>query len=264
MDMETGHGLVSDVCIKRKIRNYISLVKSDSEGQPSAGYDIYIKERSILNLQHARAYAALDIDPKARRDKGDEIADELRARAWMCQEFFDVRMFGAVMATDVNAGQVRGPVQIAFSRSIDPISPVEHSISRMAVTTEKEATEQGGRNQMMGRRHAVPYGLYRCHGFINPYLAAQTGFSEDDLTLLWQALEKMFELDRSASRGEMATQKLLVFEHSSPLGSAPAHKLFQKIEIRKKITGVPPRGFSDYEVIVPIDWPKGIILHERV
>lgn len=246
LDPETGLGLVSDVCLKRKIRNFVSLVKSDPRGQPSAGYDIYVKERAILNHQHQRAYDALKLDPggkgKGQQDKVD------RARAWMCQTFFDVRMFGAVMSTDVNAGQVRGPVQLTFGRSADRITSLEQSITRMAVTTEREAEKQEGGNRTMGRKEIVPYGLYVTHGFVNPFLAAQTGFSEDDLALLWQALLQMFEHDRSAARGEMTTRKLIVFEHESALGNARAHVLFERLEVRLKDPSRPPRAYSEYEV----------------
>jgi CRISPR-associated protein Csd2 len=263
VDPETGHGLVSDVCLKRKIRNFVMTAKSGIDGQPAPGYDIYVKEKAVLNDQHARAYDALKIDPKAKPEKGKE-SPESQARRWMCQTFFDVRMFGAVMATEVNAGQVRGPVQIAFSRSIDPIVSLEQSITRMAVTTAREAEKQEGGNRTMGRKEIVPYGLYRCHGFVNPYLAAQTGFSDADLELLWRALEQMFELDRSAARGEMASQKLFVFEHDSLLGNAPAHKLFERIAVQRKETSRPPRAFSDYDVRVVRDLPQGVRLNERI
>ncbi len=259
LDPETGHGLVSDVCIKRKIRNFITLTTRDAD-RPRNGYDIYVAERAILNDQHRRAYEALKIDPDKTKS-----GDEDRARDWMCQNFFDVRMFGAVMSTGVNAGQVRGPVQIAFSSSIDPIISLEQSITRMAVTTEKESAAQKGGNRTMGRKEIVPYGLYRCHGFINPFLAEQTGFSADDLELLWSALIGMFEHDRSAARGEMASQKLFVFEHANPLGSAPAAKLFRAITARRKDESRPPRSFDDYEIVVDRNaLPKGITLHEKL
>jgi CRISPR-associated protein Csd2 len=266
IDPETDHGLVSDVCIKRKIRNFICTVKVGVDGNPLPGYDIYVKEKAVLNQQHARAYEALktdglEIDKKTGKSKpGNEDA----ARKWMCQTFFDIRMFGAVMTTDVNAGQVRGPVQIAFSRSINPIFSLPQSVTRMAVTTDKESRDQEGGNRTMGRKEIVPYGLYRCHGFINPHLAAQTGFSNADLELLWKALEQMFELDRSAARGEMATQKLFVFEHESALGNAPAHKLFDRISVKRKDESRPARAFSDYDLTVVRDLPSGITLHERL
>jgi len=269
IDPETGHGLISDVCIKRKIRNYISLTKNPGGNETDNGYDIYVKERAILNNQHARAYQALktkgaEIDPKTKKSKPG-FEDE--ARNWMCQTFFDIRMFGAVMSTGVNAGQVRGPVQIAFSRSIDPIVSLEQSITRMAVTTEEESKKQEGGNRTMGRKEIVPYGLYECHGFVNANLAKQTGFNEQDLKLLWQALINLFENDRSAARGEMASQKLFVFEHANELGSYPAHKLFDRVKYRKKDPGKPARSFSDYEQVNPgalKDLPEGIKLHEML
>jgi CRISPR-associated protein Csd2 len=262
IDPETGHGLVSDVCLKRKIRNYVTLVKAPT-GVPADGYDIYVKERAILNHQHQRAYTALGLatatkDAKTKRD------NEERARAWMCQTFFDIRMFGAVMSTDINAGQVRGPVQLAFARSTDPIVSLEQSITRMAVTTEKDAEKQKGGNRSMGRKEIIPYALYRVHGFISPFLAAQTGFSDGDLDLLFEALQGMFEIDRSAARGEMAAQRLFVFEHESPLGGAPAHRLFERISVTRKDPSRPARRFSDYEVKVNrADLPAGVGLRER-
>lgn len=262
LDPETGRGLVSDVCIKRKIRNYFSLTTRNGEagGGPKDGYDIYVAERAILNDQHQRAYDALNLDA----DK-PKPGDEDKARAWMCQNFFDVRMFGAVMSTGVNAGQVRGPVQIAFSSSVDPIVSLEQSITRMAVTTEKEAAAQKGGNRTMGRKEIVPYGLYRCHGFINPFLAEQTGFSPADLQLLWSALTNMFEHDRSAARGEMSSQKLFVFEHDNPLGSAPATKLFRAIKAKRRDESRPARDFDDYEITVDRDAiPAGVTLHEKL
>ncbi len=264
VDPETGHGLVSDVCLKRKIRNFISLVKTDPKtGAAESGYDIYVKERAILNQQHQRAYDALKLknDGKAK-EKANNVD---RARAWMCQNFFDVRMFGAVMSTDVNAGQVRGPVQITFARSVDPIVSLEQAITRMAVTTEREAEQQEGGNRTMGRKELVPYGLYEAHGFVSPYLAAQTGFSPDDLELLWTSLEQMFEHDRSAARGEMTVRKLVIFEHESALGNAHAHRLFERIHVSRKDSAKPPRSFSDYEVTVDrATLPSGVQVHEHV
>ena len=263
MDPETGYGLVSDVCLKRKVRNFVTLVKTDAAtGQPEPGYDVYVKERAILNQQHQRAYDALGL--KADAKGADARGNPERARAWMCQTFFDVRMFGAVMTTGVNAGQVRGPVQIAFSRSVDPITALEQSITRMAVTTEREAEQQEGGNRTMGRKEIVPYALYRAHGFVSPQLAAQTGFSGADLELLWQALERMFEFDRSSARGEMATRALYVFEHQSPLGNAPAHRLFDRLRVRRRDPERPARAFADYEVAFDgADLPAGVRVHER-
>ena len=257
LDPETNQGLVTDVCLKRKIRNYVQAAKGDAPG-----YDIYVRERGILNQQHARAYKALELTSEAKKlPKDEEKARQLTR--WMCDNFFDIRTFGAVMTTEVNCGQVRGPVQFAFGRSIDPIVPLEVSITRMAVANEKEAEKQND-IRTMGRKFIVPYGLYRVHGFVSPMLAGDarkgTGFSEEDLALLWQALIGMFELDRSAARGEMATRGLYVFEHASALGNAPAHKLFERIAVAKREEG-PPRRFSDYLVEVDIaDLPPGVTL----
>jgi len=267
-DPETGHGLVSDVCLKRKIRNFICLAKSDPKSnEPFPGYDIYVKEKAILNQQHQRAYDALGLKSNEKgKDAGGNVD---KARAWMCQTFFDVRMFGAVMSTGTNCGQVRGPVQFAFARSVEPIVSLEQSITRMAVTTDREAEEQAkkqaGGARTMGRKEIVPYGLYVAHGFISPFLAADTGFSTMDLELLWQSLVTMFEHDRSAARGEMASRKLVVFEHESMLGNAAAHSLFERIHMKRKDESRPARAYSDYEVTVDkSDLPSGITLHEKL
>ncbi len=258
IDPETGNGLVTDVCLKRKIRNFICLAKA---GEP--GYDIYVKEKAVLNQNHQKAYDALGLKADA---KGAEKAQQIdKARAWMCQQYFDIRMFGAVMSTEINCGQVRGPVQLAFARSVDPIAPLEQSITRMAVATTRESEQQDGGNRTMGRKEIVPYGLYVAHGFVSPHLAADTGFSQEDLDLLWQALRMMFEHDRSAARGEMASRKLIVFEHESALGNAPAHRLFERIGITRKDPAAPPRAFTDYEVVVDREnLPAGITLHEMI
>lgn len=265
IDPETGHGFVSDVCLKRKIRNYICLAKGACKGKPEAGYDIYVKEKAILNLQHERAYKARGLDSKKKGKDAAGNADI--ARKWMCETFFDIRMFGAVMATGVNCGQVRGPVQFAFARSFDPITALEQSITRMAVTTEEEAAKQSekqeGQARTMGRKEIVPYGLYAAHGFISPYLAADTGFSKKDLELLWQALLMMFEHDRSAARGEMATRRLIVFEHESPLGNAPAHALFRRLKIKRQDLSRPARQYEDYAVMLDREGlPAGITVHD--
>jgi CRISPR-associated protein Csd2 len=264
VDPETGHGLVSDVCLKRKIRNYVSLSQTDlATGEPRPGFDVYVKERAILNNQHQRAYAALKLDPGAKK-KEDKQNNEDAARRWMCQTFFDVRMFGAVMSTGINAGQVRGPVQLTFGRSLDPIVALEQAITRMAVTTEKEAEKQEGGNRTMGRKEIVPYGLYRAHGFVSPHLAAQTGFSTEDLEILWQALGNMFDIDRSAARGQMATRRLVIFEHESALGNAQAHRLFERVRVSRRDPSRPPRAFGDYEIRVDgEDLPAGVTVHER-
>jgi CRISPR-associated protein Csd2 len=267
VDAETGQGLVTDVCLKRKIRNFVGLVKAE---QPP--YDIYVKEKAILNNQHARAYQALEIDPKKRTAKGKDKAEEDRQLTnWMCQNFFDIRSFGAVMTTEVNCGQVRGPVQFAMGRSVDPVVAMEFSVTRCAVTTEKESISQDGGNRTMGRKFTIPYGLYRVHGFINPHLAAQTGFDKngEDLELFWTALLQMFETDRSASRGEMSPQALIVFEHASQLGNAPANKLFERVRVSRVSSpdgdSVPARSFNDYAVSVDeSNLPEGITLHRKL
>lgn len=263
IDPETGKGFVSDVCLKRKIRNFICLAKGAADGKPEAGYDIYVKEKSVLNEQHGRAYSALKLDPKAKGSEGGRNVDP--ARAWMCQNFFDVRMFGAVMSTEVNCGQVRGPVQFAFATSAEPITALEQSVTRMAVTTTKEAEGQSGGNRTMGRKTIVPYALYRGHGFISPQLAAQTGFTEADLALLKQALAMMFEHDRSAARGQMSAQACIAFRHDTPLGNAPAHKLFERVKIVRKDASKPSRAYSDYEVTVDeAGLPAGITVERWV
>lgn len=246
LDAETGHGLMTDVALKRKVRNYIGLVHGE---QPP--YEIYVREKAILNKTHERAYIAtgaedaLKGEDKKRKGGGDTVD---KARQWMCANFFDVRTFGAVMSTGVNCGQVRGPVQMTFARSIDPIVAMEHSITRMAVATEAEAEKQGGDNRTMGRKHTVPYGLYRSHGFVSSFLARQTGYSADDLELTLKALEQMFEHDRSAARGQMSTRGLYVFEHDCKLGNAPAHALFDRLVVTPTVPGTPARDFSAYSV----------------
>lgn len=261
LDAETGHGLVTDVSLKRKVRNFVGLVKNE---QPP--YEIYVKEKAILNKTHERAYEGIgkaDLlkgDDKKRKG-GDAVGE---ARDWMCKNFFDVRTFGAVMSTGVNCGQVRGPVQLTFARSVDPIIAQEHSITRMAVATEAEAEKQDGDNRTMGRKYTVPYGLYAAHGFVSSFLAKQTGFSDEDLELLWQSLAQMFEHDRSAARGEMATRGLYVFKHDSELGNAPAHALFERIQPRMKDGVTVPRSFTDYEVTVnETAMPSGVTLMRK-
>lgn len=250
VDSETGQGLVSDVCLKRKIRNFVALTRGED-----VGYRIYVREKAILNNVHEEAYKAIG-DESILVDDGDKSKDKKRksgdvdkARQWMCANFFDVRTFGAVMSTGVNCGQVRGPVQLTFSRSVEPIVIQEHSITRCAVTTEKEAAEQQGDNRTMGRKNTVPYGLYVCHGFVSAFLANQTGFGEDDLNLLWSALSNMFDQDHSASRGLMSCKGLYVFKHESKLGNYPADKLFELVQI-KRVSEGPARDFTDYHVTV--------------
>ena len=238
VDAETNNGLVTDVCLKRKVRNYVGLAQ---QGKP--GFDIYVAEKAVLSVQQKKAYDALKLDNKP------EHATE--AKVWMCQNFFDVRTFGAVMSLkEYNAGQVRGPVQMTFARSIDSILSSEHAITRMAVATEAEAEKQSGDNRTMGRKFTIPYALYREQGFVNPYFADQTGFSESDLTIFWDALAKMFDIDRSATRGLMASRKLIVFKHASKLGNAPAHVLFDAVKVVRKSGVEFARSFADYEVTI--------------
>jgi len=255
IDPETGYGIVTDVCIKRKIRNYAELVKGDS-----AGYRIYIKEGTPLNQNHVEAYVAIGAKSK------DKVtaAQVNEARQWMCANFFDVRTFGAVMSTGDNCGQVRGPIQINFSRSIDPIVQQEVTITRQTVTKIEDAEKE----RTMGRKHIVPYGLYRAEGYVSAKLANDgtkgTGFSEEDLTLFWDALVNMFEHDHSAARGKMAAQKLFIFKHNDELGNAPSHKLFNMIKVEKREAVVIPRKFADYDVAVEGKTPEGVTLIEKL
>lgn len=329
VDAETGEGLVTDVCLKRKVRNYVQLKKSGEKG-----YDIYIKEKAILGQLQVQAFKELGIDvgQEATKQLSPELVAELenmdlcnditvkenndetqllviasdadkkkikdwlkestsskelkkfinallkdakprkptadeteRGRKWMCEHYFDIRTFGAVMAlkSAPNCGQVRGPVQLTFGRSVDPIVTLEHAITRMAVATEAEAEKQGGDNRTMGRKNTVPYGLYVAHGFVSPALAQQTGFDEDDLELLWQALTDMFEYDRSAARGMMATQRLIVFRHDSALGNAHAHKLFERVNISRKEGVAVPRSFADYVLNIRREGLSGVELIEK-
>lgn len=261
VDPETGHGLVTDVCLKRKVRNFVGLVHNE---EPP--YEIYVKEKAVLNSQHERAYEALKL--KSEKRKLPKKADDAeKVTAWMCQNFFDIRTFGAVMSTDVNCGQVRGPIQFTLAQSVEPIISQEHAVTRCAVTTKKEAETQSGDNRTMGRKFTVPYGLYRAHGFINPYLAEKTGFDDDDLELFFKALEQMFETDRSAARGEMAPQAIVCFEHAEPLGNAPASKLFDHVSVARKddASGLPARSFNDYELrIDDNNLPSGIDINRRL
>jgi CRISPR-associated protein Csd2 len=249
VDPETGLGIVTDVCLKRKIRNFVEAVKEDEPG-----YKIYIKENVPLNTSDKQAYLALGVDEKKVKDtKKNDPELDVKVRDWMCKNYFDVRTFGAVMTTfmkdALNCGQVRGPVQLGFARSVEPISQQEMTITRVAITTEEAAAEK---KTEMGRKYIVPYGLYRCEGFISANLARKTtGFSEEDLALLWQAIINMFELDHSAARGKMAVRELIVFKHDSEFGNAPAHKLFDLVKVaRKNDSGLPARAYTDYEVSV--------------
>lgn len=251
VDAETGMGLVTDVCLKRKVRNYVQVAK-----ECAAGYDIFIKEKAVLNTL---------IDTAHEEDSVKNASDKTSAaRDVMCKKYFDIRTFGAVMSTGKNAGQVRGPIQFTFARSVDSIAAMEHSITRMAVATEKEAEKQSGDNRTMGRKATVPYGLYVCHGFISANLAKQTGFSEEDLALFWDALKNMFDVDRSAARGLMSAQKLVVFKHESVLGNAPANKLFDLVKIEKVCDGA-PRKFDDYKVTIEKNnLPTGVTVEELI
>ena len=248
LDPETGYGLVTDVCLKRKIRNYVETVKEDAEG-----YRIYIKDGVPLNRSDAEALTHFQVDEKTLKEakKKDDKLDE-KIRNFMCQKFFDIRTFGAVMTTFVkgalNCGQVRGPVQLGFARSIDPIIPQEVTITRVAITTEADAEKKGTE---MGRKHIVPYALYRCEGYVSANLARKTtGFSEEDLALLWQAILNMFEHDHSAARGKMAVRELIVFKHDSELGNAPAYKLFELVDVKRREGVDTPRAYADYAVSV--------------
>ncbi len=251
VDAETGMGLVTDVCLKRKVRNYVQVAKNCAEG-----YDIFIKEKAVLNTLIDAAHEEEGV--KSAKDKTEA------ARDVMCKKYYDIRTFGAVMSTGKNAGQVRGPIQFTFARSVDSIATMEHSITRMAVATEKEAEKQGGGNRTMGRKATVPYGLYVCHGFVSANLANQTGFTEEDLALFWEALKNMFDVDRSAARGLMSAQKLIVFRHNSALGNAPANKLFDRVKIEKVCNGA-PRSFNDYKVNIDKSCvPAGVSVEEMI
>ena len=251
VDAETGMGLVTDVCLKRKVRNYVQTAKGLSDG-----YDIFIKEKAVLNTLIDKAHD--DSAVKAATDKTEA------ARMFMCKNYYDIRTFGAVMSTGKNAGQVRGAIQLTFARSVDAIATAEHSITRMAVATEKEAEKQGGDNRTMGRKATVPYGIYVCHGFISANLAQQTGFSEEDLLLFWDALKNMFDIDRSAARGLMSAQKLIVFKHDSVLGNAPANKLFDLVKVERVCDGA-PRSFNDYTVTIDMTGlPANVTVQELI
>lgn len=251
VDAETGMGIVTDVCIKRKVRNYVQVAKGLANG-----YDIFVKEKAVLNNEIDKAHD--DAKVKAAQNK---IA---AARQYMCEHYYDIRTFGAVMSTGKNAGQVRGPIQLTFARSVNPVATSEHSITRIAVATPKEAESQNGENHTMGRKATIPYGLYVCHGFISANLAQQTSFTEDDLALFFDALKNMFDLDRSAARGLMSAQKLIVFRHASELGNAPANKLFDLVKVEKTTNDV-PRSFKDYAVSINTSaLPNGVTVEELI
>lgn len=252
IDPQTGCGIVTDVCLKRKIRDYVDLVK---ENVP--GYEIYVKSGAVLNLQNKKAYDFLGVEPKGKKDKAD-----VKATEFMCKNFFDIRAFGAVMTTGVNCGQVRGPVQLNFSRSADPVFQQEVTLTRCAVTDEKDA-EKG---QTMGKKQIIPYGLYRAEGYVSANLAKKTThFTEDDLELLWDSLVNMFEHDHSAARGKMSARKLIVFKHDSELGCCQSHVLFDKVKVERISGDLPPRSFGDYNVSVLKDEiPAGVSLIEKL
>jgi CRISPR-associated protein Csd2 len=282
MDPETGHGLVSDVSLKRKIRNYVDLARTGQDG-----HHIYVQESSILNDQHRKAYRALrpgdaKVDKDAKLNPKDD-AEAIKLRDFMCANFFDVRTFGAVMSTGVNCGQVKGPVQITFATSVEPIMPAEISITRMAATNEAEKKQKAEgddsadrkENRTMGRKHIVPYGVYVAYGFISAKFAERTGFSEADMALLTEALSSMFEHDHSAARGQMSTRKLILFRHDNALGNAPAHQLFDIVKVGRSVDGeyraidarldnlTPARKFSDYAVQIDrASLPAGVEIIE--
>ena len=259
IDPETGIGIVSDVCLKRKIRNYVDLVKDEPLEAADAtedvqGYKIYVQEKAVLNDRNKIAYVHFGLEPREKSKAPKKIEDQIKITKFMCDNFYDIRTFGAVMTTEVNCGQVRGPIQMCFAQSVDPVVPQEMSITRMAVTNAKDVDKE----RTMGRKQYIPYGLYRAEGFISASLAEKTGFSEDDLDLFWEALMNMFENDRSAARGLMTSRKLIVFKHESKLGNAPASALFDLVEAKKMVAG-PARHYSDYQIDVAQDRvPEGV------
>ncbi|MEM3845367.1 MAG: type I-C CRISPR-associated protein Cas7/Csd2 [Candidatus Parvarchaeota archaeon] len=263
IDPETGFGIVTDVCSKRKVRNYVCMKFNNK-----SPYRIYVQEKAILNNTHKEAYQANNIalpegDDKKRKGSGDEVE---KVRKWMCDNFYDIRTFGAVMSTGINCGQVRGPVQINFGKSIEPIMPLEVTITRMAVATEGEAEKQQGDNRTMGHKYIVPYALYRTEGYVSAFLAEKTGFTEDDLSLFWEALLNMFEHDHSAARGKMNARKLIVFKHQTALGNAPSYKLFDAVKVdRVNKDGLPPRKFEDYSIrVIKEEIPQNIQIIEML
>lgn len=254
IDPETSHGIVTDVCLKRKVRNYIELAQGGK-----SPFDIYIRENAVLNEINQEAYTELKIKPEPKKLPKDS-GQAKQVIEYMCDRFFDIRAFGAVMTTEVNCGQVRGPIQFSFARSLDPVVPQEITITRMAVTNKKDADKE----RTMGRKHIIPYALYRAEGYISAPLAQKTGFSETDLEVFWQALMNMFEHDHSAARGKMASRKLVIFEHETPLGNAPAYKLFDLVTVKRINETKPPRAFTDYSINVNYTGkPGGITIIEH-
>lgn len=262
IDPDTSKGIVSDVCLKRKVRNYIDLVKGESIDDPDTeegklGYKIYVQEAAVLNDRNNKAYVHYDMKPTSKKlPKKKE--DQIKVTKFMCDNFFDIRAFGAVMTTEVNCGQVRGPIQMCFAESVDPVLPLEMSITRMAVTNAKDAEKE----RTMGRKQYIPYGLYRAEGFVSASLAEKTGFSQEDMDLFCEALMNMFENDRSAARGLMSSRKLILFKHESKLGNAPAHKLFETVNARRvSDEGEEARSYDDYEITVDEgNLPEGVSL----
>lgn len=254
IDPETSHGLVTDVCLKRKVRNYINLSQNGKNG-----FDIYVQENAVLNRLNEDAYKSKGLKPEPKK-LPKEASQAEAITGYMCERFYDIRAFGAVMTTEVNCGQVRGPIQFSFAKSIYPVVPQEVTITRMAVTNEKDIEKE----RTMGRKHIIPYALYRVEGYVSASLAQKTGFSDDDLELFWNALMDMFEHDHSAARGKMASRKLVIFEHSTALGNAPAHKLFELITANRKDALKPPRAYEDYNISVNrAGKPDGITIIER-
>lgn len=256
VDPETNYGIVTDVCLKRKIRNFVEIVKDRQKP-----FDIYVQEKAVLTDKQGEAY---DVEDIKKAEGGDKVA---KARDWMCRNFFDIRTFGAVMSLkENNCGQVRGPVQMNFARSVEPVVPLEVTITRMAVATAKEAKSQEGDNRTMGKKSILPYGLYKAEGYISAHLAKQTHFTEEDLELLWQALVNMFDHDRSAARGKMAARVLVVFKHDSMLGNAPAHTLLDRLKVeRTDSDNKPARAYSDYKVTLDeADMPKGVTVERKL
>lgn len=260
VDAEDMHGIVTDVCLKRKVRNYVLTKCYDEEtNRVKDGFDIFIKERAVLDTLVNNQYEYTSVQEKSTTEE-----KKAEAKKQLCKNYYDIRTFGQVIATSGKTDQVRGPIQLTFARSVDKITPRSFSITRMAVTTEQEAERQDGENRTMGRKATVPYGLYVCHGFISANLAKQTGFSEDDLALFFEALQNMFDVDRSAARGLMSAQKLIVFKHDSVLGNAPANKLFDRVKVTKNCTSA-PRSFNDYTVTIDKEGlPETITIEELI
>lgn len=254
IDPETSHGIITDVCLKRKVRNYVDLTKNDR-----SRYDIYVRENAVLNETNKEAYDEYGLKSESKKLPKDKN-DAKKVTDYMCNRFFDIRAFGAVMTTEVNCGQVRGPIQFGFAKSVEPVVPREVSITRMAVTNEKDADKE----RTMGRKHIIPYGLYRAEGYVSAPLAEKTSFTDEDLELFWEALLNMFDHDHSAARGHMSSRKLIIFEHESALGNAQAYKLFDLVKIERKDAEKPARAFSDYTVTVDYSGkPAGVSIIER-